>query len=98
MNWPNFEELVRNGNLQRNNEEELHHADAWLGINPFLRLYHVFMDDDVRLAFETKDNKKTCAEIDARNSKECPPTFFELASILYNDKDFNPVTYAYPNP
>jgi hypothetical protein len=54
------------------------------------------MDDDVRLAFQNK-NKKNRAEIDAHNSKECPPKFFELASNLHHDKDFNPVTNAYPN-
>jgi hypothetical protein len=50
-------------------EEELHRGnEAWLRQEPYLRLYHVIMEDDVKDAYSKAFNVMTRAELDTRHS------------------------------
>jgi hypothetical protein len=71
--------------------------DAWNGQEPFLRLYHVMMEDKVFMAYADIHRAKDHAELDGRNSSERPPDFFELAAEVSNGPGFNPVTNKYPS-
>lgn len=83
---------------ERSSEAELHRGvEAWLGAEPFLRLYHVMMDDKVREAYTNLNNVLNRAELDARNSEARPPDFYDLACNLFNDNQFNPETHVYPD-
>jgi hypothetical protein len=94
----NFVQLLRSAGLERQQEEELHRGnEAWLGQEPYLRLYHVIMEDDVKEAYSKAFNVMTRAELDARNSSERPRGFYKLASERYNNYSYNPWTTTYPD-
>jgi hypothetical protein len=94
--------LVQNINFDLISCEEYYNnsgknkADAWLGQEPYLRLYHVIMEDEVKSAYVKVFHVQDHQELVARNSLERPKNFVELASDLYNNQDFNPYTTTYP--
>jgi hypothetical protein len=91
-----FTKLLEIDNNERCIEDEANKvSEAWFGPEPYLRLYHVMLDDNVREAFTKVHNVMSRSELDARNSSEKPKDFYELAADLYNDPDFNPVTSVY---
>jgi hypothetical protein len=71
--------------------------DAWVGQYPYLRLYHVIMEDEIMTAYGKLFNAKDRAELDAQNSNERPKIFYELAAEKFNDPEYNPHTTIYPN-
>jgi hypothetical protein len=93
-----FVNLLKAVTMERSQEEEMHQGnDAWVGQYPYLRLYHVIMEDEIKIAYSKLFNAKDRAELDARNSAERPKNFYELAADKYNDQDYHPVTTTYPN-
>jgi hypothetical protein len=67
--------------LNRQQEEDIHHGnEAWLGQEPYLCLYHVIMEVDVKEAYSKAFNVMSGAELDARSSSGSPRGFYELGA------------------
>ena len=64
----------------------------WVTNHPFLRLYHCLLDDNVKKAFMTKDDSLNPQQLDGNKSNKRPPTYEELATKLFNNPDFKPVS------
>jgi hypothetical protein len=93
-----FKELLVSANIETITEEELHRgSDSWIGQEPYLRLYHVMIEDHIKEAYLKVYDVLDRTQLDARNSSERPMNFYQLASDLYNDPQYNPYTTAYPN-
>jgi hypothetical protein len=44
--------LLKAVSMERSQEEEMHQGnDAWVRQYPFLQLYHVIMEDDIKIAY-----------------------------------------------
>ena len=69
----------------------------WTGSKPYLRLYHVLIDETLRDAYFHRNDVMNRAQLDARKSTDRPPTFYEEAAALYNNKNFNPITSSFPD-
>jgi len=69
----------------------------WTGSKPYLRLYHVLIDDTLRDAYFHRNDVMNRAQLDARKSTDRPPTFYEEAAALYNNQNFNPTTSSFPD-
>jgi hypothetical protein len=69
-----FDDLFKAGTTERQNDiAPTQSKDAWNGPLPYLQLYHVLMEDEVRIAFLDQYKAKERAKLDGRNSSECPP-------------------------
>jgi hypothetical protein len=92
-----FKQVVQLANTEQIEETEFFKEgnDTWLGPNPYLRLYHVLLDDNIRLAYCKKDDVLSRMEVDSRNNIARPKDFYELAADLFNDPSFNPTTKIY---
>jgi hypothetical protein len=77
----------REDKLQEKQTEE-----SWCGPMPCLRLCHVLMEDDVRVAYVQRHDTPARDAFDARNCDERPLTFYELAAKQFNSPEFNPTT------
>jgi hypothetical protein len=83
---------------ERDEQADLHkQAESWIGPNPYLRLYQVLIEDDIRVEYTKTHEVLNRAELDGRNSAQRPPNFYEKASKLYNSPGFNPTTSIYPD-
>jgi hypothetical protein len=92
-----FANLLAAAKVEHTAEEELRCGrEAWLGLEPFLRLYHVMLDDKIREAYGKINAVLNRTELDARNNENSPPSFYDLAADLFNNPSFNPTTSMYP--
>jgi hypothetical protein len=64
----------------------------WLDNEPYLRLYHCLLDDNVRKAFLKKDDALNRQQLDANKSTKRPPNWEELARDPFNDPKFEPIS------
>jgi hypothetical protein len=60
--------------------EVLNASDDWIGDEPYIRLYHVMMEESVKSSYST------------RNEED----YYKVASDLYNNQSYNPYSTAYP--
>jgi hypothetical protein len=69
----------------------------WCNQLPFLRLYHVFMDEEIRHKLVILNVVKSQEAIDARNLVKGVSNFFEDAVAKFNDVNFVPESMALPD-
>jgi hypothetical protein len=84
-------------NEREDHIQEKQNEESWYGQKPFLRLYHVLMEDDIREAYIHRHDTPARDAFDARNCDDHPATFYELAAERFNSPEFNPTTNVYPN-
>jgi hypothetical protein len=65
--------------------------------NDRLRFVHLFFDTDIEIAFKWSQDTMTRQELDARNSSDKPPDFFDLAVKKFNDATWIPATLEFPD-
>lgn len=83
---------------ERATQLELHDsntADAWVGKEPWLRMYHAILEDEVLTSYKRVHEWADRESTDARNSFHRPKTFEELCANKYNDPSFEPVSNVY---
>jgi hypothetical protein len=79
-------------------QRERNYSEQWTGLNPYLRMYHVLMEDTVRHAFMSRNDVLLDRQaLDACNSSSRLPTFYKIVVKTFNDSTFNPTTEALPN-
>ncbi|CAB9519239.1 hypothetical protein SEMRO_1001_G229770.1 [Seminavis robusta] len=71
-------------------------STQWRVRKPFLRMIVAAFEDDVRKAMTSEGQCMERVELDARNSEERPPTFFEALANKYNDDNFIASTEILP--
>jgi hypothetical protein len=69
----------------------------WVSNEPFLRLYHCLLDDNVKKAFQKKDDSLNRQQLDGNKSDKRLATYAELARDLFNDPKFRPVSEDLPD-
>ncbi len=67
-------------------------AHGWGGIIPWVRLAHIFSEDEFRAGFLTKDDALTREELDAYNTVSAKPDYWELVMQKYNDRNYRPTS------
>jgi hypothetical protein len=82
---------------EKQQPESVHVSKNWCNQLPFLRLYHVFMDEEIRHKLVTLNVVKSREAIDARNSVKGGTNFFEDAAAKFNDANFVPESMALPD-
>ena len=84
---------------QKENEEaerqKLQGAN-WTGNRPWIRFYHSMTRDNAIVALSESLKVLSRAELDARNNKERPATFWEIVAQNFNDKQFVVYSESYP--
>jgi hypothetical protein len=66
---------------------------SWTHNDPFLRLYHCLIEDNVKKAFLKKDDALTRQQLDANKSTKRSPTWAELARDRFNEPTFIPESF-----
>ena len=66
----------------------------WTQNDPFLRLYHCLIEDNVKQAFLKKDDALCRQQLDANKSTKRSPTWAELARDRFNDPTFLPNSFV----
>ena len=72
-------------------------ADSWVGMEPYLRLFHAMVENEVYASYMKIHEWQDRASTDARSSDIRPKTFYELCAEKFNDEEFWPITKAYPS-
>jgi hypothetical protein len=83
--------------LNLSQQNRTRESASWTTCDPYLRLYHSLIDDEVVDAFISCHAVMDRPELDARNSLERPPTFEETIAKKFNNPDFEPITRAIPD-
>jgi hypothetical protein len=87
-----FKEALQTASSERN---YISQSKPWNN-NAFLRLAHVLLEDDVKLAFIHRHDCMDQHALDARNHNDRPPTFEEACAEKFNDTSFIPSTVEAP--
>jgi hypothetical protein len=77
--------------------EQRQTEESWYDQNPFLRLYHVLLEDDVQKACGQRHDTPLRDGFDARNCDAQPATLYEVLAEQFNSPNFNPATNVYPD-
>jgi len=78
-------------------ESEGDKSSSWTCNEPQLRLRCCTFDDITRAAFSVKDNSLTRAQLDARNTDDCPKGYKDTVAELFNDSNNVHCAGALPN-
>jgi hypothetical protein len=76
-------------------EAERRSTSNWNSPFPWMRLYHCSLDDDVLELLKTSSDCMTRPELDARNSQERPPLYWQTIADKYNSDEIYD-SYALP--
>jgi hypothetical protein len=92
-----FHNIIIDAKMERVNgmltaTESTKKKSPWVSNKPFLRLYHCLLDDNVKRAFQKKDDSLNCQQLDGNKSDKRLATYSELARDLFNDPKFRPVS------
>jgi predicted DNA-binding protein YlxM (UPF0122 family) len=60
-------------------------ASSWTTNDPYLRMYHCMFHEDVKASLADMSRVLDHDELDARNSSERPPDFFQAVANAFND-------------
>ena len=90
--------ILTDAEIERNQLSELHESvnTSWAGPEPWLHLYHCIIEEDVQEAFLNRNEWGDRQAIDARNSTSRADTFEEICCQKFNDHNFSPDTFTYP--
>ena len=91
--WKGIQKLI-NESQEREDNRVIHRS--WSSDVPFLRLYHMLVDDSIRSAFGKAYAAKTREELDGRNSSLFQ-SFYEKASNHFNDPNWIPHSLVSPD-
>ena len=91
--WKGIQCMV-NESHAREDDRILHRS--WSCDIPYLRLYHMLVEDNIRSAFGKAYHVKTREELDSRNSTLFQD-FYELAAKQFNDGEWIPDSLVLPD-
>ena len=91
--WKGIQRMV-NDSHKREDDWILH--QSWSCDIPYLRLYHMLVEDHIRSAFGKAYHSKTREELDGRNSMLFQD-FYELAAKQFNDSEWTPDSLVLPD-
>ena len=95
-----FSNITKESNDERDKIEKLisdNKNDSWYGLEPWLRLYHCMLEEEVLEACKNIHKWADREGTDGRNSIARRQTFFELCSNKFNDPQYKPYSLMYPD-
>jgi hypothetical protein len=82
-----FEEALRVKKNEKNGPSGL-----WVKNEPWLRLLHCILEDDIRPLYLQRDQVLTRPQLDALSSPDRPMSIYKRIALRWNDPLFNPMT------
>ena len=83
--------------LQLNEVLDADNIKKWYGPKPWLRFFHVALEEEVLIVCQNMSNLENREGIDGSNSSSRPKKFFELGSNKFNDPVHRPVSNMHPD-
>ena len=91
--WSRIQNTINNSQEE---EETRVLQKTWNSDVPYLRMYHVLIDDELRAALTQAFTVKTREELDGRNSGMFK-SYYEQAAKKFNNKDWVPASLSLPD-